>query len=145
MSLTTKSESEFAVYFCVKKRGLKGCHIRYGAICDYAKFDEKREFLQKNRIDQRSFEEIIPDSRNNWINQTDNDFDTLLPLADEETKKTRFSSQERAIFKLYGNGVNTARDEWVFDPSAADLSERVKYFSRYITNTAQLQKSGVTK
>jgi predicted helicase len=52
----------------------------------------------------------------------------LLPLADESTKETRSASQEQAIFKLYGNGVNTARDEWVVDPSPADLNRRIRYF-----------------
>jgi predicted helicase len=113
-----------AVYLCVKKRGSKGCRIRYQAVRDYAKSDEKREFLQQ-RIDKRPFEEITPDNKNNWINQTDN---ALLPLADESTKKTRHTSQERAIFKLYGNGVNTARDEWVIDPSPTDLNRRIRYF-----------------
>jgi predicted helicase len=117
-----------AVYFCVKKRGLKGCRIYYQAVRDYAKSDEKREFLQAQRLEQRQFEEIKPDKNNNWIEQTDNDFDELIALADEGTKETERASQERAIFKLYGNGVNTARDEWVVDPSPTDLSKRIRYF-----------------
>jgi predicted helicase len=32
-----------AVYLCVQKRGSKGCHIRYQAVRDYAKSDEKRD------------------------------------------------------------------------------------------------------
>jgi predicted helicase len=116
-----------AVYFCVKKKGTHGCHIRYQSIRDYAKSNEKREFL-RTPISARKFEDVRPDKDHNWINLTDNDFDTLLPLADESTKETRSASQEQAIFKLYGNGVNTARDEWVIDPSPAELNKRIRYF-----------------
>ncbi len=68
------------------------------------------------------------DKKHNWINQTNNDFDQLIALADETTKETNQPSQERAIFKLYGNGVNTARDQWVVDPSRRDLSARIQFF-----------------
>jgi len=46
-----------AVYFCIKKRGLKSCRIRYEAVRNYAKSDEKRDFLQAQRLDQRNLED----------------------------------------------------------------------------------------
>jgi predicted helicase len=54
-----------AVYFCVKKQGSKDFKIHYQAVRDYAKSDEKREFLKVERLDQRLFEEIRPDTKNN--------------------------------------------------------------------------------
>ena len=50
-----------AVYFLVKKRGAKGCRIFYEAVRDYAKADEKREFLSGKRLEERGFDEIKPD------------------------------------------------------------------------------------
>ena len=69
-----------------------------------------------------------PDGNGNWIDLAHTDFESLLPLLDPETKSTSKPSRERAIFKLYGNGVNTARDEWVTDFSSSTLSKKVKMF-----------------
>jgi len=89
-----------AIYFCIKKRGLSGCRIRYEAVRDYARSDEKREFLQTRRLEERQFEEIKPDKQNSWINLVENDFSTLIPTASKETKLAKIASQDRAIFKL---------------------------------------------
>ncbi len=70
------------------------------------------------------FEHIQPDGKGNWINQTDNDFDSFLALVDKEVKAGR---SEEAIFKLFSRGVATQRDEWVYDFSRDNLIEKVKY------------------
>jgi len=117
-----------AVYFLVRKKGTKGCRIFYEAVRDYAKSDEKREFLTSDQLPERTFAEVRPDANGNWINLAHTDFESLLPLLDPETKSTSKPSRERAIFKLYGNGVNTARDEWVTDFSSSTLSKKVRMF-----------------
>jgi predicted helicase len=117
-----------AISFFIKRAKTKGCRIFYARRPQLETAEEKIAFLANNKFAEIKFEDIKPDKNHNWINQTDNDFDTLLALADEETKATKSISQEQAIFKLYGNGVNTARDEWVIDPSEAHLSRRIDYF-----------------
>ena len=116
-----------AVYFCVKKKGINGCKIFYQAVRDYAKADEKREFLKAQRLSEREFEQITPDKDNNWINLSDNDFDTLIPIASKKTKATKKSFQESAIFKLFSLGVVTARDEWVYDDDSKYLKKKVRW------------------
>jgi len=113
------------VYFCVKNKGAHGCHIRYLSVRDYAKSDEKREFL-RTPISTRQFEDVRPDKDQNWINLTDNDFGTLIPVADNKTKSLKISGQERAIFKLFSMGVKTNRDDWVCDIDIDDLGRKVK-------------------
>jgi predicted helicase len=115
-----------AVYFCVKRSGVKGCRIYYEPTDDYAKSDEKRDFLQAKRLDQRQFVEIEADANNNWINQTDNDFGSFIPLADKATKSTKVAGQEHAIFKTFSFGVVTNRDEWVYSESKIDLEAKVR-------------------
>jgi predicted helicase len=61
---------------------------------------------------------------------TDDDFDTFVPIASNETKATKARGQERAIFKIFGNGVNTARDSWVIDSDKKRLQSKVEYFLR---------------
>ena len=116
-----------AVWFCVKKDGAKGCKINYEAVADFARADEKIDFLTAKPIWEREFERIQPDKKNNWINLTQNDFDDLLPLASKETKAADSPSRERAILKFFTNGVNTARDEWVYARDADDLEPRINH------------------
>ena len=71
------------------------------------------------------FDHIQPDARANWINLTDNDFDSLLPLIDKEVKAGK---SEEAIFQLFSRGVATQRDEWVYDFSKESLIEKIQYF-----------------
>jgi predicted helicase len=114
-----------AICLLVKKAGTKGCRIRYTAVRDYAKADEKREFVAARKLSQHAFDEIKPDADGNWLNLTSNDFDTLLPLASKETKAAKTAAKERAVFKLFSQGVKTNRDEWVWSPSPSQLIERV--------------------
>jgi len=116
-----------AVYFCVKKKGVKGCRIFYEAVRDYAKSDEKREFLVSKRLAERKFEEIRPDPKGNWINLADTDFDSLLPIASKGVKAAKTASREKAIFKLFSLGVITARDEWVYDEDKQKVENKVQW------------------
>ncbi len=115
------------VYFCIKKKGTKGCRIFYEAVRDYAKSDEKREFLTSTRLPDRKFEEIRPDKNHNWINLTQNDFESLIPIASKETKAAKKPSQERTIFGLYSQGVKTNRDEWVWDFNREAAVGRIRF------------------
>jgi predicted helicase len=113
-----------AVWFCVKRKGAHGCRVFYEAIRDYAKADEKREFLVAKRLSDRTFDEIRPDTKGNWLNLTSNDFDELIPVADRSPSgKVRHS-----VFDLSTNGVNTARDEWVYSFSAETLIDQMGFF-----------------
>jgi predicted helicase len=117
-----------AVWFCVKKHGARGCRIFYEAVRDYAKSDEKREFLAARTLRERSFDEIRPDAEGNWINLTSNDFETLMPLASKETKAAKTVVKERAIFRLFSLGISTNRDEWLYGDDPLALEERMTYF-----------------
>ena len=116
-----------AVYFCVRNKKLKGCQIRYQAASDYAKADEKREFLSENSLAERTFDQITPTADGNWINQVENDFANLMPLATKATKAAKSASSERAIFKLFSLGVVTARDEWAYAETNTLLEAKIRY------------------
>ncbi len=117
-----------AIYFLVKQEGATGGKIYYYPIADYAKALEKKEFLQAVKFKEIDFERLRPDQNHNWINLVDNDFDQLLPLASKATKATKQQQEERTVFKLFSNGVVTARDEWVYDFSVPQLTKRIKFF-----------------
>jgi predicted helicase len=87
--------------------------------------EEKLSFLRNARIGSVSFEELRPDAKNNWLNQTSNDFDTLIPIATKEAKTAKKAGQEKAIFKLFSMGVITARDEWVYGFACDAVEDKV--------------------
>ena len=76
------------------------------------------------------YEHIAPDAKQNWLNLTDNDWDTLLPVADKATKG---KSSNEAIFKLFSNGIVSARDDWTTDFSEINLKTKVTEFSKIYT------------
>jgi len=89
--------------------------------------EEKLEFLGSASIRELTFEEIRPNAKHNWLNLTQNDFESLLPVATKEAKLSRKPSQEKAIFRLFTLGVVTNRDEWVYGDDVATLSAKVNY------------------
>ncbi len=130
-----------AVWFCVKRKGQSGCRIFYEAARDYAKANEKRAFLMTSPLSKRTWSEIKPDIHHNWIELAGNDWSKLLPLASNKTKVTKVMSLERAVFKTFSNGVNTARDEWVTDLNSEKLMHKVRSFlSVYKQHRADTKK-----
>jgi predicted helicase len=99
--------------------------IFYFTLQDEQTREEKLDWFERTRFEQIPFDHITPDQRANWINLTDNDFDSFLPLIDKEVKAGK--SQE-AVFQLFSRGVATQRDEWVYDFSKDILIKKMRYF-----------------
>lgn len=99
--------------------------IYYIALDDFWRKEKKLEWIRENPIQAIAFERIEPDAKNNWINQTDNDWDSLLPLIDKDVKAGK---SEKAIFKLFSSGLKTQRDEWIYDFSKDTLEAKMRYF-----------------
>ena len=118
-----------AVYFLVRREGLGGFKAFYHAIDDYVRSPSKVGYVKGASLDKLGFDEITPDGKGNWLNQSNNNFDRLLLLADRQTKSANSATEERAVFKLNALGVNTARDEWVYEFDIPVLREKVLFFS----------------
>jgi predicted helicase len=105
-----------AISFLVKRRAVKGqthaCTIHYVRRPELETADAKLEWLGQAQLSQLELASVRPDDKANWINLTDNDFATLLPIVSKETKAAKSTGQERAIFGLFTLGINTGRDEW---------------------------------
>jgi predicted helicase len=117
-----------AISFLVKRRKPKGCKIFYVRRPEFDTAAEKLSFLGTSKLSTVKFERVEPDKKGNWINLTENDWDSLIPVADKKTKAAKSSGQERAIFRLFSLGVVTARDEWVYDHDASRVGDKVRLF-----------------
>lgn len=85
----------------------------------------KLQLIKETKFEAIPFEKITPDEKGNWINQTDNDFQNLIPLCAKEVK---LGKSKDAIFELFSNGVSTNRDEWVYDLSKENLEKKMRFF-----------------
>lgn len=115
-----------AISFLVKKVKSKGSRIYYARRPEMETALEKLSFLNRDGISQIRFEVVNPDSRNYWINLTDNDFGSLIPTGTKKGKSSNNEREVKAIFKLFSQGVKTNRDEWVYDIDQAVLARKVK-------------------
>ena len=58
----------------------------------------------------------------------DSGFEQLITIANRQTKRAKFDTDEQAVFGLYSPGVATSRDEWVYDFDAMHLGAKVREF-----------------
>ncbi|MDJ1483121.1 N-6 DNA methylase [Cytophagaceae bacterium YF14B1] len=126
-----------ALMFLIKDSATENqkCQIKYISLPDEWKKEEKLQWLTENPIEKISFEIVRPDQNNNWINIADeNGFNDLVPLLTIPDKKIE------GIFKLNTNGVNTARDEWVFDFDKGNLTNKIKYFISTYNQSKEVNK-----
>lgn len=120
-----------AISFMVKRlaatKEKKPARVHYLRRPELETAEEKLAFLASHPMRGLAFDEVSPDKTHNWVNLTNNDFETLLPLASKETKAAKTAAKERAIFKLFSLGVVTARDDWVFDYDPAHLAKKAHF------------------
>ena len=112
-----------AILFAVKnpKNRQSNPVFSYYTMEDEQTRDEKLYFLKTNGLSTIPWQRIYPDQKNNWINISISDYDSLAPLA---AKKPG----ENAVFYECFPGVSTNRTEWLYDFSKRQLVKKVKHF-----------------
>lgn len=128
-----------AIGLFVRKAGSKGCEIYYTKRGDFEPAQDKLDFLFSTHFSDIDFAHIVPDEHHNWLDQTENDFEDLLPLADRGTKRAKNGSVEASVFKLFTLGVSTNRDDWVYDFDEENLRKKIKFL---ISHYNKLLKAG---
>ena len=119
-----------AMAFFIKQPKRKGqlAKIHYAGRPDLETAADKLTFLHETKFKAVDFDRIKPDAKGNWLGQTDNDWESLVPIASKETKVAKSLSGENALFKIHSLGVVTNRDEWMYDFDAAALKKKAEYF-----------------
>jgi len=115
-----------AISFMVKRarqgKHVEGCRIYYTRRPELETAEEKRAFIGSTNLRELVFEETRPDSRSNWLGQSDHE--SLLPFADKEVKAGKAG---RAVFRLFCWGNSSNRDEWVYDVDRNTQAAKAKY------------------
>ncbi len=115
-------------FFVRDKAQLGECNIHYAQREDEELAFDKLAYLRTANLDRIAFEDITPDEKGNWLNQSNSDFVNLMPLANRQTKLAKRVDDEQAVFGLYSLGVITARDEWVYDFDINSVGKKVRAF-----------------
>lgn len=106
--------------------------IHYFTLTDEQTRKQKLEWFATTGFHDVPFERITPDDRHTWLNQTDNDFDSLLPLCSKDVKSGK--AKTGAVFELFSLGISTNRDEWVIDYTPEALAKKMKFFADFYNN-----------
>ncbi|SIS53337.1 DEAD/DEAH box helicase [Phaeovulum vinaykumarii] len=64
---------------------------------------------------------ITPDTKNDWLDQVDQSFDTFMLIGTGE----RGGAGEPTVFELASLGINSNRDQWVYNSSPSALATSV--------------------
>ena len=116
-------------FFVREKAKLEECSIHYTNREDSELAVDTLAYLAKAQLDDIEFEQVTPDKRSNWLNQSNPDFERLMPLADRQTKFAKTADDEKALFRLFSNGEKTNRDEWVYDFDVHNLRNKALFFA----------------
>ena len=116
-------------FFLRDKSRLGQCGIHYARRDDSELAKDKLAYLKKTMLSEIEFDEITPNKNQNWLNQSNSDFERLMLLIDPQTRRANSLEGEKAVLRLYSNGVDTTRDDWVFDFGTGNLIEKAKFFA----------------
>jgi len=129
-----------AIAFFIRKEKADSKFIKYYSL-DYPTAKEKLEYLNNNPLRNIPFESIVADENNNWINLANSDFNNLNLLIDKQNKLAKTIKNKNVLFYKYSNGINTSRDEWVYDFDENQLKNKVNYFFKEYNSVVKDWKS----
>lgn len=115
--------------------------IYFHDIGDYLSQSEKlgiiRSFKSIAGIEKTSdWKPIMPDAKNDWLNQTDRSFDRFLVMGDKKDKIAV------TLFGNYSSGVKTNRDAWCYNFAKIQVAENIgRTISFYNSEVKRYQAS----
>lgn len=134
-----------AISFMVRRAKQSGCRIFYSRRPEMETAEEKLAFLNTAKLSDVSFLEVRPDRSGNWINLSDNNFDSLLQLATREAKRSKKPERAKVIFGTFASGIKTNRDDWVYDFSSSTLASKVGFFHEQLRRVVSSGKNPSTE
>ncbi|MFN8498222.1 MAG: type ISP restriction/modification enzyme [Anaerolineae bacterium] len=103
--------------------------LRYHRVPEMWRKEDKLAYLAEAKdLDGVAWRDLTPDAKQTWLTEgMQADYDDFLPIGSKETKAARGLDAE-AIFKEYGRGVATSRDDWAYDFSRDNLIKEISHF-----------------
>lgn len=103
--------------------------IWYHCVGDRWTAKQKRDHLRSFKsLEEVVWKPVVVDSRYNWLSESlPTDFETFISIGNKEAKSGR-AMNVQTVFRNYGGGVKTNRDEWAYDFDRANLAAKIKRF-----------------
>ncbi|MBV9023282.1 MAG: DEAD/DEAH box helicase [Streptomycetaceae bacterium] len=98
-----------------------GCELHYRDIGDYLSRKQKLAVIADQDLGTVGWQQIIPSTEGDWINQRDERFATFRAIGEKDN-----ASRAETVFALYSSGLKTGRDSWAFNFSKQKLSGNVE-------------------
>ncbi len=107
------------------------CEIYYHDIGDYLSREQKLDKIKKFKsIEGINWDKIVPNEKNDWLNQRDGLFDNLIALNTEK----KFDLKAQSVFNLNAIGVATNRDAWVIGFSKEVVGNNMRSMIDFYNN-----------
>lgn len=116
------SRATVAIMLGVKDPSHKGtCILHYRDIGDNLTREDKLQIVGESTVTSTAWEIITPTRKGEWINQSNDHFDTFLPLGDK--KRTAGAAP---LFATHSGGLGSGRDAWVYNYSRAMVERNIQ-------------------
>lgn len=132
-----------AITFLVKNPNKKQekASVYYYDIGEYLSRDHKIQKLQAlHSVNNVEWNLLTPNDKNDWIEQRDGLFDSLLPIANKDKKYT-----QTIFYPVYARGVGTSRDDWAYNFSKVIMLDSMKRSNDFYENQRQAYQEAIKK
>lgn len=121
------SRTPIAIIILVKKKNRPAgqqATLHYHDIGDYLSREQKLEIIQGfGNYSAIPWQTLIPDEHGDWLNHRTSGYEKFLPIGDKATKGNK---DTKALFTLFSNGINTARNAWCYNFSQSSLENNIR-------------------
>ncbi len=111
--------------------------IYYYDIGDYLTREQKLARIREFGSIANMHDQLVvlkPNKHGDWISHRDEGFEELIPLAPDN----KFNAETQSVFTVFGGGLKTNRDAWVYQFSKTQLHQTISQMIDYY-NTQRLR------
>ncbi len=113
--------------------------IYYHDIGDYLTREQKLKMVKDfHSIENVEWQNIHPNDKNDWINQRDGVFDTLINLGNKDDKVNKMP---KFFNSVHTNGLKTQRDSWCYNFSSFMVGHNMERTIAFYNTQRELYKN----
>jgi len=134
------------ITICVRNSQSAERFIKYHRVPEFARRLEKLDLLRNaGDVSGIEWQTLAPNAKNAWLTEgLEGDFETFLPMGTKDAKRS-FSPDIQTVFRSYGRGVATCRDDTVYDFNRDKLTDDVKQFIEIYNSEVERWKASDQK
>ena len=116
--------------------------IYYHDIGDYLTREQKLKMVNNfHSLRNIQWKTLEPNEKNDWINQRDGVFDSLIQMGDKDHK----DNKQTIFVPRYSNGLKTQRDTWCYNYSLSALKKHIASSIEHFNDQSRDISAGITK